>query len=261
MYLTNKRLKQLIREAVTSQIKKITPLDRGQRKLHHAFQQPVIPPEGMQPDDEFKEKIATIRSAGGKESSASADSLAGALYGDDKPSFGLTRQGRPNIPFVQEPPVELDTYDYQELHKDLHKGYEDVYATEESPFLEINYPFSDVIDRHPELKNSRLNKIVDELYASNNVKDFYINIKDYIDNANYASERQKISDAFGGYREHVDLFGLPDDHYEKQGGYFKSQGSDNFEDFLLSRAERMLMDPFDFRNEPFRDALRRKQKR
>ena len=260
MKLTNKILKQLIREAVTSQIKKMTPLDRRQRGLHHAFQQPVIPPEGLQPDDEFKEKIAMIRSAGGKESSASADHLAGMLYGDDKPSFGLTKQGHPSIPYVQEPPLELDTHDYQEINKQLDAGYIDEYATEESAFLEINYPFSDVIERYPELENSQLNRIIDELYDSNNVKDFYVNIRDYVNDPNYASERQKISDAFENIDPSLE-YDVPSDYYEKKGGYFKAQGDDNFEEFLLSRAERLIVDPFDYRNEEFRDILRSKQKR
>lgn len=261
MKLTNKRLKRLIHESVTSQIKKMTPLDKRQRELHHAFQQPVIPPEGMQPDDGFKEKIATMRSAGDRKSSAAADNLAAALYRDDKPSFGLTRQGHPDIPYVQEPPLALDTYDYQEIGKQLDAGYIDEYATEESPFLEINYPFSEVIGRNPGFQNSRLNKIIDELYDTNNVKDFYVSIKDYINDPNYASERQKIADAFERPPEDLEFFNLPADYYKKRGGYFKSQGDDNFEDFLLSRAERMLADSYDSGKEPFIDMLRSKQKR
>ena len=273
MKLTNKRLKRLIQEAVTSQIKKITPLDRRQRGLHHAFQQPVIPPEVATPklepghpdynpdDSELKKKLSGLRAVGDKESNIDADSLAGMLYGDSKPSFGLTRQGHPSIPYVQEPPLDLDTYDYQEINKQLDAGYIDEYATEESAFLEINYPFSDVIERYPELENSQLNRIIDELYDTNNVKDFYVSIRDYIADPNYASERQKISDAFESSQEEIELFNLPADYYSKKGGYFKSQGDDNFEEFLLSRAERLIVDPFDYRNEEFRNILKSKQKR
>jgi len=63
MKLTRKKIKYLIREAVTSQIKHITPRDRAIRRLPHGYQYPENPEDSLKYNEDIptaKEKIKTF---------------------------------------------------------------------------------------------------------------------------------------------------------------------------------------------------------
>ena len=244
MKLTRNKIRKLIQESITSHIKQITPLDRKKRELPHAFQQPPIPPETiLDPDD--RDRITKIRDAGTEEYHKVADELAGAFTGDPKPLFSI-------------PGSDLSTYDYQEIHDALSDAGDSINPdfSQESSFLEINMPFAQIIEDIPHLQSSRLNQIIDEVYETENVEDFYKNIKDYINDETYKQERQDITNAFNSLDPGSLGFGLPVDYYAKQGGFFKANGANHLEDFLLDRAKRLATDYFDDELYSIRDRLK-----
>lgn len=234
MKLTKKQLRKLIQESITSHIKQITPLDRKKRELPHAFQQPPIPPEAAISDPAVRRDISGIRKPGTEEFHKQADELSAAFTGNEKPLFSI-------------PGSDLNTYDYLEMHDTLSDAGDSINPdfSQESSFLEINMPFAQIIEDIPRLKASRLNQIIDEVYKTENVEDFYKNIKDYVSDETYKQERQDISDAFNSLDPGSLGFGLPADYYAKQGGFFKANGANRLEDFLLDRAKRLATDYFD----------------
>ena len=251
MKLTNKKIKRLIREAITSQIKHLTPRDLARRGLHHSYQFPEDPEETIV-DPATREKLSGLRN-GGKEGEAQADALAPLLGGSDEPHFAHRR----GISFE-------DLRNESEIMKAL--SYVE-YVEDESAYLEIEYRLTwiteyelqqiakelNVKGRLPSsatkqkdlITNSRLVQIMDNLYVSKNLAKFYIDIYDYVSNPAYEKEREKITKAFND---------TPSDSIKNPTAYWKpkswfrymSQGAfDNLEDFLKEKADRLCSNALD----------------
>lgn len=228
MKITRRQLRKIIKEAIDSKI--IQP-NMSMRSAPHAYQFGAIPPEALIPNKEFQSKISTLR-AGLEGGGNTADSLVGGLGYDTDPLFGTG--------------VEGETYqDIKQAHEDfmgvdgLPAFYEDM-ITGDSAYLEIMYPFANIAMDSPELENTRLWKIMDDpyrriygdIYTGETYKNddgsfkegysdpfrFYKDIKEYVEDPNYADERKMLSQ----YQE----FGW-------------QHGFDSFEDFLMEKAERI----------------------
>ena len=251
MKLTKNKIKYLIREAVTSQIKHITPRDRAIRRLPHEYQYPENPEDTIT-NQETKDKISVLRRAGG-ESAAQADELAPALGGSQKPHFAP----RKDMSFE-------DLHNESEIMKAL--SYVE-YAHEESAYLEIEYRLIWVVEyeliqiakklkikgllpdsimkRKDLITNSRLVQIMDNLYDGKNLAKFYTDIYDYISNPVYQKEREKITKAFNDTPS--DSRAEPTAHWKPKSWFsWTSQGEfDNLEDFLAEKADRLCKNALD----------------
>lgn len=222
MKVTREKLRKLIKEAIDSKI--IKP-NMSMRSVPHAYQFDAIPPEAMIPNKEFQSKISSLRT-GIEGGGNTADSLVGSLGYDTDPLFGTG--------------VEGETYqDIKQAHEDfmgvdgLPVFYEDLIIGS-SAFLEIMYPFSEIATESSELENTELWRIMGDPYErisgdiysgigeKNEYSDplrFYKNIKEYVEDPNYADERNMLSK----YQE----FGW-------------QHGFNSFEDFLMEKAERIV---------------------
>ena len=248
MKFTKKQLRKLIREAITSQIKHLTPHDRAMRSLHHGYQFPEDPEETIV-DPETREKISGLRGED-KKGEAQADELAPLLGGSEKPNF-----------------APMQGMSFKELHNEseIMKALSYVeYVEDESAYLEIEYRLvwvteyelqqiakklnikgmlpSSVTKQKDLITNSRLVQIMDNLYISKNLAKFYIDIYDYVSNPAYQKEREKITKAFND---------TPSDSIKNPTAYWKpkswfsymSQGVfDNLEGFLAEKADRLCSD-------------------
>lgn len=223
MKITRAQLRKLIKEAIDSKI--IQP-NMSMRSVHHAHQYGAVPPEINIPNKEFQSKISALRT-GLEGGGNSADSLVGGLGYDTNPLFGTG--------------VEGETYqDIKQAHEDfmgadrLPVFYEDMIIGD-SAYLEIMYPFSEVAFERPELKleNTRIWEIMGapydrmkgDIYSGIGEKigyadplRFYKDIKEYVEDPNYADERNMLSQ--------IQEFGW-------------EHGFNSFEDFLMEKAERI----------------------
>ena len=251
MKITNKKIKQLIREAISSQVKHLTPRDRAIKGLPHEYQFPENPEETIV-DPETREKLSGLRS-GGKEGEAQADELSPLLGGSETPHFAP----RKNMSFKV-------LHNESEIMKAL--SYIE-YIEEESAFLEIEYRLvwlveyeliqiaeklkikgllpDSIMKQKDLIANSRLVQIMDNLRINKNLAKFYIDIYDYISNPAYQKEREKITKAFND---------TPSDSIENPVAYWKpkswfnymSSGQfDNLEDFLKEKADRLCEEALD----------------
>ena len=261
MKLTNKKLKQLIRESITSQIKKMTPYEREKRKLHHAFQIEPHNPEGSL-EKIYTDKLKPLRASGDDNM---ADELAYAFGASEdlNPTtlFGLSPEGYPgDKPTVPQRALDMSIEDYRAVNKYLYNRMILKYGNEESAFLEIDYRLSwlreyelspswqDHLKREEKnkalIEKSKLVEIVDKFRSDHDVFKFEEAITDYITNASYAKERGDLGYAF----TMMPTDGLP------QGGSsqkpwldqgkswftYTSGGDENsIEEFLLEKAERL----------------------
>ena len=252
MNLSKAKLKRIIREAVTSQIKKMTPYDRAMRSIHHGYQFPEDPEESIK-DLGYREKISAIRNSG-EEGVEQADFLAPQVGGSEKPHFAPN----PNMSFEE----------LRDKSKEQKAAAYFEYVEDESAYLEIEYRLrwieeyelvemaekyqpgfkrgigsripNKVLQQQDLITNSRLVEMMDELYTSKNVLTFHTNINNYIVDPAYAQERAKLTKAFNDTP--TDSLNNPSKPWKPKSWFtFTSKGSENtLEEFLKEKAERLL---------------------
>jgi hypothetical protein len=190
MKLSNKKIRKLIREAIENQIMR-PDLTKG--RLHHAYQQGVIPPELGIDDEELRAQIQTLRTSG-DEGSAQADALAGTFTDSDEAMFGP--------PGSKYGDIEKARSEYDDWFGTSTDAMSD-YLTGTDGFLRISYPMDDIVSNHdPSIDNSELNRIIKDSYEGyegslgSDPYRFERRIAEYVSNSEHAHERQKIAKAF-----------------------------------------------------------------